>query len=650
MPDVQLALERLAKAYRAQFPIPVVGITGSVGKTTAKEMISAVLSRRFRILKTEGNLNNRIGIPMMLSRLGPEHEAAVIEMGISEFGEMSILADMVRPTAAVYTTIGHAHLEFLQDLDGVLRAKTEMLYFLPEDAPVVVNGDDEKLRNFPCRQRKILYGLGAHNAFRAENIVPDGEGISCELVADGEPVPARIPVRIPAFGQHHVAAALAAAAVGKLFGLSDEEIAAGIAAFHNVGRRGELVQTALVTMIDDSYNANPDSVRSGIDSLVQLPGGRHICILGDMLELGEESGRMHAEIGRYAREKGADLVLTAGSFAADTARGAGSAGRYYVNRDALIAVLPEVLREGDCVLVKASKGSHFEHVSAAIREMAQRAGQGSEPKMKPEPEPERKPEYEPKTGPMPEPGMANGKPFVLLDLDDTILDFKKAEARALSRSLTELNVPHDNSVLEHYNTLNLQYWERLENGELTREQVLVGRFVQLLAEMGSDADPKALRDRYEHNLSQGHFFVDGAEELLQTLAPVCRLFLVSNGTAVVQHGRLKSAGISGFFEKIFISQELGVNKPERAFFERCFAQIPDFDPARAIIVGDSLTSDIRGGRNAGIATCWFNLRQRQPRTDIVPDHRISALRELPPLLSRLYGFPLPEDSPLPREA
>ena len=232
----------------------------------------------------------------------------------------------------------------------------------------------------------------------------------------------------------------------------------------------------------------------------------------------------------------------------------------------------------------------------------------------------------------------SSRPIILMDLDDTILDFKKAEARALSRSLTELGVPHDEGTLERYNVLNLQYWERLENGEITREQVLLGRFVQLLSEMGSDADPAALRDRYEYNLSQGHFFVEGAEDLLQTLYPVCRLFLVSNGTAVVQQGRLASAGISGYFEQIFISQELGANKPGREYFDRCFARIPGFDRSRCLIVGDSLTSDIRGGINAGIHTCWFNLRGKAPRADIVPDERIDALSELPGLLTRLYGI------------
>ena len=365
VPAVQDALEKLAKAYRAQFTLPVTGITGSVGKTTAKEMTAAVLSQRFRTLKTEGNLNNRIGVPMMLSRLTGGDQAAVIEMGISEFGEMRALAEMVQPTAAVYTVIGHAHLEFLHDLDGVLRAKTEMLETLPASAPVIVNGDDPKLAALKCRQRKITCGLGKENDVRAERVRPEGDAIFCDIVCGDR----RIPVRIPAFGQHHVTAALLAAAVGMQYGLTDEEISGGIAAFRNVGRRGELVQTGLVTMIDDSYNANPDSVDCGIDSLMQLNGARHICILGDMLELGDDSGRLHLEVGQYASEKGADLVLSAGNYAPNTVRGAGERGRLFESRDALIEALPQLLRKGDCVLVKASKGSHFEKVSAAIREL-----------------------------------------------------------------------------------------------------------------------------------------------------------------------------------------------------------------------------------------------------------------------------------------
>ncbi|MBR4392907.1 MAG: UDP-N-acetylmuramoyl-tripeptide--D-alanyl-D-alanine ligase, partial [Oscillospiraceae bacterium] len=282
--DVQTAMEQIAGAYRAGFSVPLVGITGSVGKTTAKEMIAAVLSQRWHLLKTEGNLNNQIGIPMMLSRLKPEHQAAVIEMGISGFGEMSELADFVKPTMAVITKIGHAHLEFLHDLDGVLKAKTEMLDYLPDAAPVIVNGDDEKLHAFSCRQPKILYGLSEDCDVRAEEVRTEWNGMTCDIVCGDR----RIPVRIPGYGRHIIYGALAGAAVGLQLGLSDEEIAEGVAAFENVGRRAEVTETGFVTLIDDSYNANPDSVKCGIDSLSQLPG-RHVCLLGDMLELGEDS-------------------------------------------------------------------------------------------------------------------------------------------------------------------------------------------------------------------------------------------------------------------------------------------------------------------------------------------------------------------------
>ena len=608
VPDVVEALETLTTAYRSGFDLPVVGITGSVGKTTAKEMISAVLEQRFRTLKTEGNLNNQIGVPMVLSRLNSGHQAAVIEMGISDFGEMRVLAGMVRPTIAVYTNIGHAHLEFLHDLDGVLRAKTEMLETMPETAPVVVNGDDEKLRTFPCRQRKITFGYGAHCDVRAEN-VEVGKEICCDIVCGLR----RIPVRIPAFGQHHVYAALAAAAVGMLLGLEDTEIQSGIAAFHNVGRRGDRFETAGMPVVDDTYNANPDSVSNGIDTLMQMHAKRHICILGDMLELGENTLQMHYDVGAHALKKGIDLVLTSGRCAKEMSRAAEGRGIHFESREKLIEALPDLLREGDCILVKASKGSHFETVSAALRTIRLREHPA------------------PAACPAPE-----SAPSVLLDLDDTILDFRRAEHRALAKSLEELGIPYDDTVLERYSVINLQHWERLENGEITRPQVLLGRFEQLLRELGEEKNAALLRDTYERNLSEGHFFVDGAKELLKALYGKYRLFLVSNGTRSVQEGRLSSAGIAGYFEKIFISETLGANKPDRAFFERCFEQISGFDRERCLLVGDSLTSDIRGGINAGVKTCWFNLRGNPEREDIVPDYRIDSLSELPGLLERLF--------------
>ena len=365
VPDVQAALEQICAEYRRDLRLPVIGITGSVGKTSAKEMISAVLSQRLNVLKTDKNLNNQIGVPMTISRIRPEHQAAVVEMGISGFGEMSVLARIARPDMAVFTLIGHAHLEFLHDLDGVLRAKTEMLDFMADDAPVLINGDDEKLRGLQCRQKKISFGLGENCDIRAENIRLGESGETfCDIVY-GE---RRIPVEIRAYGRHMIYAALEGAAVGLLMGLSDGEIVKGVASFETVGRRAAVCDTGFITLIDDSYNANPDSVKCGIDSLMKMPG-RHVCILGDMLELGEGSGEMHFDVGRYAGEKGAELVLTSGPLSRETCRGAGERGRHFATREELIAALPGLIQKGDRVLVKASLGSRFDQISEALKEL-----------------------------------------------------------------------------------------------------------------------------------------------------------------------------------------------------------------------------------------------------------------------------------------
>ena len=365
VPDVQTALEQICAEYRRDLRLPVIGITGSVGKTSAKEMISAVLSQRLNVLKTDKNLNNQIGVPMTISRIRPEHQAAVVEMGISGFGEMSVLAKIARPDMAVFTLIGHAHLEFLHDLDGVLRAKTEMLDFMADDAPVLINGDDEKLRGLQCRQKKISFGLGENCDIRAENIRLSESGETfCDIVY-GE---RRIPVEIKAYGRHMIYAALEGAAVGLLMGLSDGEIVKGVASFETVGRRAAVCDTGFITLIDDSYNANPDSVKCGIDSLMKMPG-RHVCILGDMLELGEGSGEMHFDVGRYAGEKGAELVLTSGPLSRETCRGAGERGRHFATREELIAALPGLIQKGDRVLVKASLGSRFDQISEALKEL-----------------------------------------------------------------------------------------------------------------------------------------------------------------------------------------------------------------------------------------------------------------------------------------
>ena len=363
--DVQCALEEIAASYRRTLHIPIVGVTGSVGKTTAKEMIASVLSQRFRVLKTEGNLNNQIGVPMTVSRIEPEHEAAVVEMGISGFGEMTALAKIARPTVAVFTVIGRAHLEFLHDLEGVFRAKTEMIAQMPEDGVVIVNGDDAWLKTMSCRPRLIRYGLGEDCEVRAfePELLPEGK-TRCRI-RFGE---REITAEVPAFGRQMVYAALEGAAVGFALGLSDEEIERGIRAYETVGRRGAILDTGLVTLIDDSYNANPESMRCAIDSLTEI-SGRHVCVLGDMLEMGPESARMHAELGRYAAEKGVDLLLCCGELGREIARGAGELARWYPTVGELCEALPALLRRGDRVLVKASRGMHLEEAAEAVKHL-----------------------------------------------------------------------------------------------------------------------------------------------------------------------------------------------------------------------------------------------------------------------------------------
>ena len=222
--------------------------------------------------------------------------------------------------------------------------------------------------------------------------------------------------------------------------------------------------------------------------------------------------------------------------------------------------------------------------------------------------------------------------FLFLDLDDTILDFHKAEAVALSKTIRQFGLEPTQEVLDRYHVINRQHWERLEKGELTREQVLQGRFEVLFRELGRRADAAAIARTYEHNLSIGHYFLPGAREALDALGKHCRLYLASNGTASVQQGRLTSAGLYPVFEKVFVSQELGFNKPSIEFFNACTRQIPGYDPKKAMMVGDSLTSDIQGGINAGMATCWVNPTHAPGRPDIRPDYEITALSELEGLL------------------
>lgn len=225
--------------------------------------------------------------------------------------------------------------------------------------------------------------------------------------------------------------------------------------------------------------------------------------------------------------------------------------------------------------------------------------------------------------------------YLFLDLDDTILDFHKAERIALTKTLRDFGLEPTDAVLSRYHIINKQHWERLERKELTREEVQVGRFRVLFAELGLDVDAPAVMKAYERNLGIGHYFLPGAQETVERLFGRYRLFIASNGTASVQHSRLTSADLYKYFEKVFISQDIGHNKPTKEFFDGCFSQIPGFDPARAMMVGDSLTSDILGGIQSGMKTCWVNPTHAPARADIQADYEIENITQLEEVLERL---------------
>ena len=358
VPSTLDAVKKIGRAYREKFDIPIVGVSGSVGKTSTKEMLYAVLSQKYRTHKTQGNLNNELGVPLTLLQMPEDAQAAVIEMGISGFGEMTRLAEMAQPTVCVLTIIGCCHLENLGDRDGVLRAKTEMFIHARDGAAFILNGDDDKLSTVESVQgrRPIFFGLDRKNDCFAENIKNNGEGgVSCTLCFDGK----RLDVTIPAIGSYMVSNALAAVAVGRLLGLSDEQLKNGVEAYKTVGSRANVINANGIRIIDDCYNANPTSVKASLDTLMNF-GGRKVAVLGDMRELGSNELSLHFDTGAYAKEIGVDSVIAVGPLAKELARGAD--GEWFESIDALKEKLGSLVKEGDTVLVKASHSMQFEKI------------------------------------------------------------------------------------------------------------------------------------------------------------------------------------------------------------------------------------------------------------------------------------------------
>ena len=367
------ALKDIAEYYLSVLSVKTVGITGSVGKTSTKEMIASVLSQRFSVLKTAGNFNNEVGVPLTIFNIRESHEIAVLEMGISDFGEMDRLSKIVRPDVCVMTNIGQCHLENLGTLDGVLKAKSEIFHYMKEDGAVCVNGDDAKLHTIQNVNGKapVFFGRGSENDVYATDIVSRGlEGTSCTVhTKKGAFV-----VTIPLPGAHMVDNALAAAAVGLLFSMTLDEIKKGIEAVEGMSGRSHLIRTNSYLLVDDCYNANPKAMRAALDLLEQADG-RRVAVLGDMFELGEDSDKLHAEVGTYAASKSLGLLLCTGTqskymYEAALKLKSDAAIKYYETREALLAALKEenLLQKGDTVLIKASHGMGFEKVVEYLKD------------------------------------------------------------------------------------------------------------------------------------------------------------------------------------------------------------------------------------------------------------------------------------------
>ena len=366
------AVKDIAEFYLKQLEIPVVGITGSVGKTSTKEVIASVLSQKYRTLKTQGNFNNELGLPLTVFRLRDEDEMAVLEMGISDFGEMTRLARIARPDTCVITNIGTCHLENLGDRDGVLKAKTEIFKFLRPDGHIVLNGDDDKLSTVKEHEgiAPVFFGMSQGCQVYGDEIVSRGlKGMTCTIHMGED----SFKVDIPMPGRHMVYNALAAAAVGRIYGLTDEQIKAGIESLEPISGRFRMIDTEKFLIVDDCYNANPMSMKASLDVL-QDGSGRRVAVLGDMGELGTDEVQLHESVGEHAGKCDIDVLICTGKLCKSMAEKAIQTNPdlkviYEPDRESLLEHLEGYVQQGDTILVKASHFMKFEEVVEKLQKM-----------------------------------------------------------------------------------------------------------------------------------------------------------------------------------------------------------------------------------------------------------------------------------------
>ena len=371
--DTEVALKDMAVAYKSRFDIPFIGVTGSVGKTTAKDMIASVLGVKYNVLKTEGNFNNNIGMPLTLLRLTSEHQVCVLEMGMDKFGEIDYLAGAVKPNIGVITNVGDAHIERLGSRENIFKAKCEILPHVRD--LLVLNGDDALLSTLRGKTpvKAVFCGGGEGLEYSAK--LTGGDGVShidCHVTTprmDRE-------VQIPALGEHMIYPTLIACAVGEQLGLTEDEIAEGLTQFVPTRMRMNILRRAdQITILDDAYNANPQSMRAAISVLGDAPRSWKVALLGDMLELGSFAPALHTGVGEYLGKAGIDCVVAVGPMAKHIAQGAESSGVAHVyyceTREKALPVLEQVVKPDSAILVKASRGMKMEELTARLLELTE---------------------------------------------------------------------------------------------------------------------------------------------------------------------------------------------------------------------------------------------------------------------------------------
>ena len=385
VPDPLYAYQQLAAYHRGRFHIPIVAVTGSNGKTTSKEMVASVMAHRWKILKTEGNLNNRFGVPQTLFRLNNRHQGAVVEMGVDNVGQTTRLCEIVKPTIGIITNIGPDHLEFFGTMDASAQAKAELLDLLPRDGTAVLNADDAYYDYLAARARcrVVSFGFSPNADVRAMDVKADGrDGTIFRLLLPEKVRPTIVHIRVQ--GDHNVANALAAAAVGMVLGLSGAAIAQGLSRFRPAAMRSQISVSHGVKLIIDCYNANPASMKAAVQLLAQSGGSKkRIAVLGDMLELGVNAAQMHEEVGGFVARQGIDQLVACGKLGRSLAKGAREVGQdptkivEVPDAKAAATAVQTIVKPGDVVLIKASRGMKLELVADALQGVTRRSRKAS---------------------------------------------------------------------------------------------------------------------------------------------------------------------------------------------------------------------------------------------------------------------------------